>query len=708
MLDTNIHSQDVIFALDIGTRSVIGTVGVVKDKKFYVLGEVYEEHEERAMIDGQIHNIELVAHTVGKIKRQLEDKLNIKLSNVAIAAAGRFLKTNTVSYKLDIDYNRKIDKDLVRTLELTAVKKAEEEINNKTKGKLYCVGYSVVNYYLNGYVISNLISHKGENISADVIATFLPRSVVDSIYSVTEKVGLQVVSLTLEPIAAMEAVIPQNLRLLNLALVDIGAGTSDIAISDKDTIKSYGMVSLAGDEITEVIAQNCLVDFNGAEKIKRQTAENDIITYTDVLGMENEITSEEIKNMIKPVVDKISKEIGDRIIELNGGKSPNAVFLVGGGSYTLGMKEGIAKVLNIPDKRIAIKGRDAISNCVCEDNSLGSIGVTVLGIALVSIKKLGHDFIDVILNGSIISLFNSHSHTVMDVMLQGGINPSLLIGKNGKSVKFTLNGRNRVAFGTLATNSKIEIDGKEANIDSQVQEGQSIKIDFATNGKNACPQVKDYIKNLYSVTFYINDIIHTLNPIGIINENSVSIEEIINEGDKVEIVDVKTLGEFKKFFENNIEPCKYFANGEEIFDDYIIKEGDRIYKVSDNVKDEEKKEENQEVAVEQVDAKDIETSTIHTEEKHISETDNENDSFTEVKEEVTIDSEKLDDSIKVIVNGEQITLKGKKTYVFVDIFNYIDMDLSCIHGKLVLKLNGEDTDYNASLKDGDTIEARWS
>src|SRR3712207_869928 len=142
MLDTNIHSQDVIFALDIGTRSVIGTVGVVKDKKFYVLGEVYEEHEERAMIDGQIHNIELVAHTVGKIKRQLEDKLNIKLSNVAIAAAGRFLKTNTVSYKLDIDYNRKIDKDLVRTLELTAVKKAEEEINNKTKGKLYCVGRS--------------------------------------------------------------------------------------------------------------------------------------------------------------------------------------------------------------------------------------------------------------------------------------------------------------------------------------------------------------------------------------------------------------------------------------------------------------------------------------------------------------------------------------------------------------------------------------
>lgn len=84
---------------------------------------------------------------------------------------------------------------------------------------------------------------EAENMSIELIATFLPRSVVDSLYTVIKKVWLKVNNLTLEPIAAIEAVVPQKLRLLNIALVDIGAGASDIAISSKESISSYGMVA---------------------------------------------------------------------------------------------------------------------------------------------------------------------------------------------------------------------------------------------------------------------------------------------------------------------------------------------------------------------------------------------------------------------------------------------------------------------------------
>ena len=85
-------------------------------------------------------------------------------------------------------------------------------------------------------------------------------------------------------------------------------------------------------------------------------------------------------------------------------------------------------------------------DCVCPDNSLGSTGVTVLGIALVAIKKFGGDFIDVFLNNSVVSLFNSKNNTVMDVVLQAGMNPKVLMGKNGKNIRFLLNGSKRVAF----------------------------------------------------------------------------------------------------------------------------------------------------------------------------------------------------------------------------------------------------------------------
>ena len=153
----------------------------------------------------------------------------------------------------------------------------------------------------------------------------------------------------------MEAAIPQTLRLLNLALVDIGAGTSDIAISSKDTISAYGMVPLAGDEVTETIAQNYLVDFNTAEKIKKQCNEKEKIIYVDVLGLENEISAEEVIKLINPVVKKIADEIGNTIIGLNGDKAPNAVFLVGGGAHTPILKELLADKLNIPIQRIAYK-----------------------------------------------------------------------------------------------------------------------------------------------------------------------------------------------------------------------------------------------------------------------------------------------------------------------------------------------------------------
>lgn len=437
---------------------------------------------------------------------------------------------------------------MIRSLEMTAVNGAEEEINKQKEGKMYCVGYSVINYFLNGYIISNLLSHKGEKISAEVIATFLPKSVVESLYSVTQKVGLNVTSLTLEPIAAMEAAIPQKLRLLNLALIDIGAGTSDIAISSEDTISAYGMVPMAGDEVTEVIAKNYLTDFNTAEKIKRECSVKEKVKFTDIMGLENEISGKDIIEIISPMIKKICEEVGNKIIELNGGKSPTAVFLVGGGAHTPGIKDFLSQKLGIPLQRIGIKGREAVSDCICPDNTLGSEGVTVLGIALVSIKKMGNDFIDVMLNDQVISLFNSHKHTVMDVMIQSGINPKLLIGRSGKNIRFELNGNNRIAFGTLEESPVITINGKTGSIDSEVKEGDKIEIVFAKNGKDAVPQVKDYIQKIYNVIFRINEEQVTFQPIAYINGSAAGMDDFINEGDKLNIIYPETIKDYKNYF----------------------------------------------------------------------------------------------------------------------------------------------------------------
>lgn len=158
------------------------------------------------------------------------------------------------------------------------------------------------------------------------------------------------------------------------------------------------------------------------------------------------------------------------------------------------MKEFLCEKLNMPLERAAIKDRDAVIDCSIENNKFGSEGVTVLGIGLISIRRLGNDFIDVMLNGSIISLFNSHKHIVVDVMLQAGINPKVLLGRNGRSIRFTLNNIKRMAFGTLATNALIKINGVKASVEDNIKEGDKIEIEFAKNGEDAKPTLKDYIK----------------------------------------------------------------------------------------------------------------------------------------------------------------------------------------------------------------------
>ena len=705
----SLNPKDIIFSLDIGTRSIIGTAGIVRDKKFEVICEKYQEHEERAMVDGQIHDINLVAQVVDSVKRKIEKELSIKLEEVSIAAAGRFLRTCEAKASLELNEEDEIDKDLVRTLELTAVKEAEGEVNKNTAGKLYCVGYSIKEYYLNSYVISNLLGHKGEEAGVDVIATFLPRSVIDSLYTVMNKVGLKVMNLTLEPIAAIEAAVPKNLRLLNIALVDIGAGTSDIAISSKETISSYGMVPMAGDEVTEVIAQEYLVDFNKAEDIKRQVSISEEITYTDVLGFENTITSESVRKLIAPTVNKLSESISKRIVELNGGKSPSAVFLVGGGAHTPGLKEDIAIKLNIPMQRIGIKDRSSVIDCV-SDNGLGSAGVTVLGIALTAIRSMRNDFIDVRLNDEPISLFNSHKHTVMDVLLQAGVNPSLLISKTGKNIRFEVNGRKRLAFGEVGTNAVITINGKNADIETEINEHDDILVKYAQNGRDAEAKVSDFLSTINSISIFIDDNIVNLEPVCIINGEEKSVSENLKDNDKVSIFIPNKVSNIKKYILKD-ETSELYMNNNKLDDEDIVEEGSNVYtKISEVLSvngDKIKK-------LEVIDESDIENSnefikedTVINESVDEKKIDNDIDKYVDNEEVIEKNNESEKNDFMVIINEEKTYLAGKDSYIFVDIFNHITFDLTVPKGNIVLLLNGKPAAYTDELKYGDEIKIYW-
>ena len=158
-----------------------------------------------------------------------------------MAAAGRALRTQSGHFTLDISQEKTIGAELVSRLEAGALSAAEEalQMEDEVRRQFFMVGYTVAQYRLDNYPLASLLDHSGQLAEADVVATFLPGEVVESLYAAMRAAGLQVSSLTLEPIAAMNAAIPAELRLLNLALVDIGAGTTDIAVCRDGSVTGY-------------------------------------------------------------------------------------------------------------------------------------------------------------------------------------------------------------------------------------------------------------------------------------------------------------------------------------------------------------------------------------------------------------------------------------------------------------------------------------
>jgi len=525
-----------LFALDIGTRSVVGIILEVEGENYHVADLISIEHKERSMIDGQIHNILSVANVISEIKMKLEVKHG-PLKKVSVAAAGRALKT--VEGKMDIDISERplISTEDINHLELAAVQKAQQTLStNPSEGQndnYYCVGYSVIHYNLDGDVIGNLIDQTGKSASVNVIATFLPRVVVESLLSALKRSGLEMEALTLEPIAAIQVLIPPSMRRLNVALVDVGAGTSDIAITDKGTVIAYGMVPIAGDEVTEALSSEYLLDFTVAEYVKRELATNDHVVITDILGFEENLPTTEMTKILKPTIQRLAKSISNEIQKLNNGKSPKAVILVGGGSLTPDLPKEISTYLDLPENRVGIRGLEALSG-ITKAANIGSTPdlVTPIGIAIAGRQAPIH-YMSVTVNKKLIRLFDIKQTTIGDALLATNISARQLYGKPGHGMTIVVNGNNLIIPGGHGTASTIMLNGNRASSKDLLKNGDIVELVPGKEGIDATATTLDLFEDALPIHIKINGQPILLEPTVLINNEPQLLGKPIKDRDNV-------------------------------------------------------------------------------------------------------------------------------------------------------------------------------
>ncbi len=572
----------MVFALDVGTRKVAGLIADRDEDVVKVYDIEIEEHEKRAMIDGAIHDVEKVARVVERVKRALEERNEIQLEKVAVALAGRFLRTITTEAQIDISEKDEISADDVLSLEISAVSKAMENVN---PDEMFCVGYSVLSYELDGAWMMKLEGHRGKTAKVKVISAFLPVQVVDAMNAVLKRVGLEMAHMTLEPIAAIEIAVPEEVRLLNVALVDVGAGTSDIAISNDGAVVAYGMVPKAGDEITEAISKSFLLDFNVAEIIKRNISAGKNFKVKDILDNEREIKVEEVLEVIEPVIDDITSEIASTIIELNGG-SPKAVMVVGGGARVPGFIEKLREKLDLPVGRVSLKGVENLPNIEDYTGRLsGSDLVTPVGIAKSALFGRGGIFSKVYVNGVPVKLIGlSGKYTVMQVLLQAGYDMKDIIGRVSPSIVYEVNGKVR-SFKKGRERVIIRVNGEEANTRTVVSHNDRITLEKVVEEQKEIPKIKDVVEK---VVVKIDDRTVEIMPEVFVNGELADPQTEIKDGYKI---DYNTLVPVRKIRDDlsggfvvyvNDEPkmvrsdVRIFSKGKELSDDELVRVGEEI------------------------------------------------------------------------------------------------------------------------------------
>ncbi len=709
MARVNDSQGQLVFGLDIGTRSIVGTVGYVNGGKFHVVAQHAKEHETRAMLDGQIHDIGKVGETIGDVKRALEKELDRTLTDVCIAAAGRVLRTITTFVETSFDTDKEVTDEDINALSTMGVEKAYEEFlgtNRDTDMKFYCVGYTPMRYYMNGYPIGNLEGHKARTIGIDLIATFLPDDVVDGLYKAVELAGLRVANLTLEPIAAIQVAIPEKFRMLNMALVDVGAGTSDICITKDGTITAYGMIPVAGDSLTDLLVQHCLVDFETAEQIKRQSGVQEVIEYSDIMGLPQTITAQEVAQLLESSVEKMTHLVAECIKELNGDKSVSAVFVVGGGGMIPGYTEKLAEELGIVKERVAIRGQEVMQNIVfeMEDAIKDSMMVTPIGICLTYYEQ-SNNFIFVEFNGERMKLYDNGKLSVADVAMQAQYPNENLFPKRGQALTFVVNGKSRMVRGVQGEAAVILVNETAADMYTQVHSGDKIEVVSSTAGADAKQELGKLAELSDSLHVYVNGKKIELPKTAAVNGNREMEFYQIKEGDEIQIHNSYTVREVAEFLDMPLgsdilvndtaakAETRVYENFTVSWNDEVMAEFDEEYRAEEE-SDFYQMQEQSTVEAEKVQ----ENSDKQPEQVGVSHTEQSSEATTAPVQ------------IVVFVNKKTVVLSGKHQYIYVDIFDYIDFNVSATASKgrtIVTLLNGSPAQYMEPLKEGDRIEVYW-
>ena len=334
--------EESYLALDVGTEVVKALVLNVKKKKKrgVVIGVGRKRQKRGNMQSGAVSDISGVIETCQlAVNKALENAKVKKVKKAIVGIAGELVKgtTTTVHYERG-NSDARIDfpelKNIIQKVQMKAYERIQDQISWETGQNVdvKLINAAIVDVRIDGYQVTNPIGFQGKDVSISIFNAYAPIIHLGALQTIADELKVDLLSIAAEPYAVARSVDYEDVLDFSAIFIDIGGGTTDIAVVRNGGLEGTKMFAFGGKSFTKKLAQELRIDFDEAEALKIRYSEGKL--GSDISLKVEQILQSDCAVWLSGVELSLAEFTSSDVL-------PSKILLCGGGSGLPGIKKAL-------------------------------------------------------------------------------------------------------------------------------------------------------------------------------------------------------------------------------------------------------------------------------------------------------------------------------------------------------------------------------
>ena len=371
----------MISALDIGTSKVVVIVAELQpDGVLKIIGK--GQHVSKGLKKGVVVNIENTMQAIQRAVEEAELMADTKITEVYTGIAGSHIQS------INSHGMVKIKDEEVTQMDVDRVRETAEAITLATDQEVL---HTLPQEYIidDQQDIKEPLEMSGMKLNVKVHIISGSIAARQNIIKCIRRCGLEVIDLVFQPLASSQAVLTQDEKELGVCLIDIGGGTTDIAVIKNGAFQHTSVIPVAGDQITNDIAIAFRTTTQAAADIKETygsampslSSTNEVIEIPLVDGQApKRITTQALAQVIEPRIEELFEKVQNEINRSRMGSTiASGIVITGGSSMLKGMVEIGEKIFNMPVRIGIPRNIDGLLQVVENPRYATGVGLLIMG-----------------------------------------------------------------------------------------------------------------------------------------------------------------------------------------------------------------------------------------------------------------------------------------------------------------------------------------